>query len=278
MMPIIDDTNWKQLLGPTHDERLADGRIVPVRIDQGQKRFMSYKPTVSGRKIMAALPRYRDAFPVFPRNEWSARIKEKDERKRHTDSFQSFDPHDQDGLPTCWSNGPAHAGTTRRVIDGLPLVYLSANSAAVPISGGHSGGDEADAGDLFQRRGAASVLVWPNNDTSRSLDSKAEVIADRTNHFFNAVYSLNGFDEFMSACLLDPPMPIAVAFNWWSHVISGGRGVDFGGNAYGICYRNNWGSWGDNNLLGFPGYITMHEGHGTPDSGFCIGPLTLSIK
>ena len=618
MMPIIDDTNWKQLLGPTRDEVLPDGSVCPVRVEQGQKRYMSWKPTVNGRKIMAAMPRYRDNFPVFPRNEWSARIREKDERLRHTDSFQNFDPHDQDGLPTCasadtevltengfvlwpdyngtdllatvnqssgmleyqqpsrtysfeydgdltystnrrldfamtpdhrmwvrkwderartlspdysfqrlgeigwyvglqhapsgfrgldfnsisldgdrkyigddfialcglicsdgysggsqstenwvsfccfrpemreqvsaiasrngfheqpsrpgvwvrydahhladwvrkncytkegtgsknkkapgflmscsqaqirhflhffgdrlhdreddvyyssskrmaddiqelhlrigmratlltenvdggslpdgrssgpgiryrlcvsrtnrlcldrkkhietdrykglvycatvpnstlitrrngttlisgncWANGPAHAGTTRRVIDGLPLVYLSSNSAAVPISGGHSGGDEADAGDLFQRRGAADVSVWPNNDTSRSLDSRPEVIESRKHHLFNQVYSLNGFDEFMSACLMDPPMPIAVAFNWWRHVISGGRGVDFGGNSYGICYRNNWGAWGDNNLLGFPGYITMHEGKGTPDSGFCIGPLTLSVK
>lgn len=277
-MLVVDETNWKQLLGPTRDEVLPDGSVCPVRVEQGQKRYMSWKPTTSGRKIMAAMPRYRDNFPTFPRNEWSARIKEKDERLRHTDSFQSFDPHDQDGLPTCWANGPAHAGTTRRVIDGLPLVYLSACSAAVPISGGHSGGDEADAGDLFQRRGAADVSVWGNNDTSRSLDSRPEVIESRKHHLFYQVYSLHGFDEFMSACLLDPPMPIAVAFNWWSHVISGGRGVDFGGNSYGICYRNNWGAWGDNNLLGFPGYITMHEGHGTPDSGFAIGPLTLSTK
>jgi len=277
-MIVIDDTNWKQLLGPTRDEVLPDGRVCPVRVEQGQKRYLSWEPTQSGRKIMAAMPKYRDNFPVFPRNEWSARIKEKDERRRHVDSFQNFDPHDQDGLPTCWANGPAHAGTTRRVIDGLPLVYLSSCSAAVPISGGHSGGDEADAGDLFQRRGAASVDVWGNNDTSRALDSNPAVKASRENHFFYQVYSLNGFDEFMSASLMDPPMPFACAYNWWRHVISGGRGVDFGANAFGLCNRNNWGPWGDDNLLGFPGYITMHEGHGTPDSGFCIGPLTMSQK
>lgn len=273
---IIDDTNWKQLLGPTHDERLPDGTVCPVRIEGGQKRYLSRFPTQSGRNIMAALPKYRDSFPTFPRNEWSARIKEKTERKRHCSSYQYFAPHDQDGLPTCWANGPAHAGTTRRVIDGLPLVYLSACSAAVPISGGHSGGDEADAGDLFQRRGAASADVWPNNDTSRARDTDSKVVESRKHHIFYQIYALRGFDEFMSACLMDPVMPIAVAFNWWSHVISGGDGVDFGGNAYGIMYRNNWGDWGDKNELGQPGYITMHEGHGTPDSGFCIGPLTMS--
>ncbi len=275
-MIIYDDTNWKALLGPTTDEKLPDGSVVPVRMEGGQKRYLSRRPTVSGRKFMAAAPRYRDSFPVFPRSEWSARIKEKKERKTRICDYQNFKPHDQDGLPTCWANGPAHAGTTRRVIDGLPLVYLSACSAAVPISGGHSGGDEADAGDLFQRRGAASVDVWSNNDTSRGLDSNPEVAASRKHHMFYAVYSLDTFDEFVSASLMDPAMPFAVAFNWWSHVISGGDAIDFGGNAFGMMYRNNWGDWGDKNDLGIAGYITMHEGHGTPDSGFCIGPLTYS--
>lgn len=275
MMPIIDDSNWKSLLGPTHDE-IVNGVVYPVRMEGGQKRFLSRIPTQSGRHFMASVPRYRDNFPVFPRSEWSARIKEKKERKTRIQDYQYFAPHDQDGLPTCWANGPAHAGTTRRVIDGLPLVYLSACSAAVPISGGHSGGDEADAGDLFQKRGAASVDVWSNNDTSRSLDSDPKVIESRKHHLFYSIYSLSTYDEYASASLMNPPMPFAVAFNWWSHVISGGDLVELGSNSFGMTFRNNWGDWQDKNDLGQSGYITMHEGHGTPDSGFCIGPITYS--
>jgi len=267
---IFDDTNWKQLLGPTRDEQLPDGTIVPVRVEGGQKRFLSRIPTQSGRKFMSALPRFRDSFPVIPRSEWDARIDEKDKLKTWVDDYQPFAPHDQDGLPTCWANGPSHAGTTRRFMDGLPLVYLSANSAAVPISGGHSGGDEADAAAYFQKYGAASVDVWSNNDTSRSLENDPKVVESRKHHMFYQVYYLSGFDEFATAALLSFPM--AVAFNWWSHVISGARLL----KGYSMCYRNNWGDWGDKNRLGQPGYVTMHEGHGTPDSGFCIGPLTMS--
>lgn len=270
VLPVIDDTNWKQLLGPTRDEQLSDGSVVPVRVEGGQKRYLSRMLTNNGRKFMAALPRLRDSFPIIPRNEWDARIEEKDRLKTWVDDYQWFAPHDQDGLPTCWANGPAHAGTTRRVMDGLPLVYLSACSAAVPISGGHSGGDEADAGELFLKRGAASVDVWSNNDTSRSLDSDPKVVESRKHHMFYQVYSLHGFDEFATAMLLG--LPMAVAFNWWSHVISGGRLK----KGYHAVYRNNWGDWGDKNSQGFYGYVEMAEGHGTPDSGFCIGPLTMS--
>lgn len=275
-MLVIDDTNWQSLVGPTYDERMSDGSIMQVRLEQGQKRYMSWKPTVNGRKAMSALPRYRDNFPVFPRSDWKAMLAEQKARRRRIIDYQNFDPHDQDGLPTCWANGPAHAGTTRRVMDGLPLVYLSACSAAVPISGGHSGGDEADAADYFQKYGAADVNAWSNNDTSRSLNSDPKVIESRKHHFFNQVYSLETFDEYASASLMFPAMPFAVAFNWWSHVISGGDLMELDGNAWALCFRNNWGDWGDKNELGKYGYVTMREGHGTPDSGFCIGPLTMS--
>lgn len=271
VLPVIDDSNWKMLLGPTRDEVLTDGSVVPVRVEGGQKRYLSRIPTPSGRKFMSALPRFRDTFPVIPRNEWDARIDENDRLGKWVESYQWFAPHDQDGLPTCWANGPAHAGTTRRVMDGLDLIYLSACSAAVPISGGHSGGDEADAAEYFQKYGAASVDAWSNNDTSRSLNSDPKVVESRKHHMFYQVYYLNGFDEFATAALLG--MPFACAFNWWSHVISGGRLK----KGYRMNYRNNWGDWGDKNEHGFYGYVEMAEGHGTPDSGFCIGPLTMSV-
>lgn len=275
-MKIYDDSNFQELL-ETHDEKLADGTTVGVHVVNGEKRYLSRIPTVSGRKMMAAAPPFKVSFPTFSRSEWPARIKAQKQRKRRISDFQKFDPHDQDGLPTCWANGPAHAGTTQRVIQGLPLVYWSACSAAVPISGGHSGGDEWDAGMYFQKYGAASQTKWANNDTSRNLNSDPGVIEDRKHHVNYTVYRLESFDEFMSAALMDPPMPTAVAFNWWSHVISGGDAVEIEAGSFGMMYRNNWGSWGDKNDLGFPGYITMREGHGTPDSGFCIGPVTQSI-
>jgi hypothetical protein len=275
MITVYDESNYKALLAH-HDEKVGDSTF-GVHVANGEKRFLSYRPTISGNILKAAAPPYSASFPVFPRSDWSAMIKEQKERKRRISDFQYFAPHDQDGLPTCWANGPAHAGTTMRVIQGLPLIYWSACSAAVPISGGHSGGDEWDAGMYFQKYGAAPQDLWANNDTSRSLNSDNRIVAARSRYMMVMVFRLNSFDEFASAALMDPPMTFAVAFNWWSHVISGGDLVEIEPGSFGMMYRNNWGSWGDNNDLGQPGYITMREGHGTPDSGFCIGPVTSSV-
>jgi hypothetical protein len=272
---IIDDSNFKDLLAH-HDEKLADGTTVGVHVIGGEKRYLSMRETENGRQVMMAAPPYRENFPVFPRSEWSARIKEQKARKRRVSDFQKFAPHDQDGLPTCWANGPAHQITTQRVIQKLPLVYVSACSAAVPISGGHSGGWEWDAGEYFQKYGAAGVDVWPNNSTDRSLNTNTAVIESRKHHINYVLYRLDGFDEFASAALMDPPMPFAIAFNWWSHVISGGDLVEIEANSFGFMDRNNWGEWGDDNDYGFSGYVTMREGKGTPDSGYCIGFVTPS--
>lgn len=272
---IYDDSNYRELLGDRSERHNGvEFRVVDAG---GDKRLLSRIPTPSGRRSMAAAPPYSGSFPVFPRSEWPDRIKEQKARKRRISDFQNFAPHDQNGLPTCWANGPSHAGTTMRRIQGMPLVYWSACSAAVPISGGHSGGDEWDAGMYFQKYGAASQDVWPNNSTNRSLEDDQKVVESRKHHMMVQVYRLNSFDEFASAALMDPPMTFAVAFNWWSHVISGGDLVIIEGGSFGMMYRNNWGDWGDKNDLGQPGYITMREGHGTPDSGFCIGPVTLSV-
>lgn len=249
---VYDGSNFHELIG--------DGTSI---IAGGERRLLSAMPRQAGRLCGAP---FRSSIPVIPRSEWSQRIKDQQAKRRRISDFQNFAPHDQNGLPTCWANGPAHAFTTLRVIQGLPLVYMSACSAAVPISGGHSGGNEADAGDYSVKYGWASQSVWANNDTSRSLNSAPTVIESRKHHTAPLILDLNGFDEFATACLLE--LPFAAAFNWWRHVISGGDLVEPSPGRFGIMFRNNWGDWGDKNDLGFPGYVTMAEGHGTPDSGF----------
>ncbi len=249
---VYDGSNFRELIG--------NGREI---IAGGDRRILSATPRAPGRLCGAA---FASSIPLIPRSQWSQKIKDQKAKKRRISDFQTFSPHDQNGLPTCWANGPAHAFTTMRFIQGLPLVYMSACSAAVPISGGHSGGNEADAGDLSVDRGWASQDVWSNNDTSR-LDGRAEVIESRKHHTAPLILDLGSdFDAYATAALLE--LPFAVAFNWWSHVISGGDLVELSAGKFGIMYRNNWGTWGDKNDAGFPGYVTMAEGHGTPDSGF----------
>jgi hypothetical protein len=162
-----------------------------------------------------------------------------------------------------------------RVIQGLPLVYISACSVAVPISGGHQGGFEGEAVEFMTKHGAASVDVWSNNDTHR-LDTKPEVVESRKHHFTLEAYECKSFDDFATAMLLG--MPIAIAFDWWAHVISGGDLIEVEGNSFGADYRNNWSDqWGDKNENGFGGYVRMREGKGTPDSGWAFRQVTSSL-
>ena len=271
-MKVFDDTNYQELL-PQRRERCQNGAVVGVHHANGADWYCSHVPTNTGRKMMAEAPNFGDVFPIFPRSEWSARIKEQKERKRRISDYQKFKAHAQTG-PTCWANGPAHAFTTQRVIQGLPLVYISANSCAVPISGGVSGGDEYDAGEMALNRGLAACDVWPNGSRNRSLNTDQKCQESRKRYRALQLYSLRGTEQFMTACLMDIPFCLAVAFNWWSHVISGADPVEIEAGSFGWDWRNNWGdSWGEKNDYGFGGYVRMREGHGTPNSGFAFGPV-----
>jgi hypothetical protein len=264
---IIDETNYQQLLG--NGVQQINGVDYRVHTQGGEHRILAATPRQSGR--LCGSP-FRTSIKTLPRDSWPELIKRQKLKKKRISDYQKFAPHDQNGLPTCWANGPAHAFTTLRVIQNLPLVYMSGCSVAVPISGGHSGGNEADAGDYSIEHGWASQLVWPNNSTDRSLNGDPKVVADRKHHTSPLIVDASDgsnaerFAMFATFALLE--LPFAVAFNWWSHVISGGDLVQLGANTFGIMFRNNWGNWGDKNDYGQPGYVTMAEGHGTPDSGF----------
>jgi len=269
---VYDDSNYTSLLSQTY-EQLPDGNVVGVHISGGQKRYLSrvnspgqtvdYKATYSS-PFDTSGP--RGTNPTISRSDWKAALTEQTDRRRLVSQFQNFAPHDQDGLPTCWANGPAHAFTTARVMQGLPLVYMSACSVAVPISGGHSGGDEWDAAEYSVKYGFADFGVWGNNDTSYSLNTSQDVVESRKHHLALELYECNSFDEFATACLMG--YCCAIAYNWWSHVIMLCDLVEVEAGSWGFRIRNNWGNWGDKNEYGQPGYAVFREGKGTPSSGF----------
>lgn len=277
---IYNESNYYLLL----EGRVRDSSGYDVQVVGGHKRFLSRVATPTGRKIMADLPAFRDVFPVFSRDEIFDRVKAQEEGKlisieRYAAMYKCHS-HDQDGLPTCWANGPAHAFTLMRIIMGMPLVYISACSLAVPISGGHVGGDEADAGDYLVKYGGASFDVWENNDTSRSLNSDPKVQESRKHHMAFQLYAFTGNQDerqmqMATAYTMDRPMPCAGAYNWWSHVISGGR-IKRKGNMMINRQWNNWSDdWGEKNEYepSIGGFVEMEEGHGTFDSGFAVGPV-----
>lgn len=264
---LIINEQTEHLILPTHTERLPDGSVVGVLEVNGHKRYCSRKPEPPGHNKLAYAKPFSALAPIIPRSEWSRLIKEQKAARRRVSDFQNFPPHDQDGLPSCWRNGSAHAGTTSRVIAGNPYVELSANSLCPEISY-RSGGYEGDSAEYMHKYGAVSTAKWPNNDTS--IKSGPDIDEDRHHHMAMELYYLEGdaeqrFAQYATAALLGYCM--ALAFDRWSHVISGGDLVEISADVFGGWNRNNWGNWGDKNDYGQPGYLVQQEGAWTPSSG-----------
>lgn len=265
---VYDDKNFHTLLG--------DGKVVYAG---GEPRLLSRTPPPANLDRRSYSTAFGDALQVIPRGEWSGLLKEQLERKARVSDLQNFPPHDQDGLPTCWANGPAHAATTARVMQGLPYLEMSACSVAVPISGGHVGGNEDTAVEYAAKHGWCSTKVWPNNSTDRGKLNDSTCNEDRQHHMaLEWIYLGSRFENYATAALLG--LPMAVAYNDWSHVVALCDLVEIEAGHYGLRIRNNWGNWGAKNDYGFPGYAVFAEGarsHGCPDSGFALRQVTPSV-
>ena len=266
---VYDDFNSHALRG--------DGHSIIVG---GERRLFSRT-----RPPMSANPRdfsvkFEDVAETIPRDEWGDRIKEQLEKMARVSDFQDFPPHDQRDGPLCWANGPAHAMTTVRVMQGAPYVEMSAASVAVPISGGHQGGWEGDALKYGAKYGFVSSLLWPNTSTDRSLMRNEACQLDRENHKNMEWIDLgNRFENYATAAL--NVWPGAVAYNDWSHVVSVCDLVLLDDGHFALRIRNNSGKWGAANRFGQYGYAVFREGartHGCPDSGFGLRVVTSSIK
>lgn len=262
--PIIyDQYNYAPLVG--------NGSIV---LAGGEHRMLSHLPPDSGYNSRKCSRSFSDSgIKAYSRQEISDRIKDCKKYKRRCSDYQRFRPTNQGPLPTCWAAGTCHAFITRRAIQGLPLVFISPCSLAVPISGGHSGGNEGDAVDRLIKVGGADEKLWGPTDTShKSNDS----IIQQNVSYYRCVEAieLNGFAEFATALLQG--MPCTVAYNWWSHVIMLADVMEPERDSFAFLGRNNWGDWGDKNDYGFSGYVTLREGHGTPSSGYAFREVYVS--
>jgi hypothetical protein len=214
----------------------------------------------------------------FPESEWDARIDEQIALEARVSDYITNPPFDQDGLPTCWAINTAQCATILRVCMGLPFVQLSGCSIAVPISGGHSGGDELEANEYAIEHGIASVEFWPENDTTKSLNKDPKVIADRLNHKVLEWLEMESKANWVSACLRTKPG--VFAYNSMSHVMAMCDVVriekgSIEKGSLGFRVRNSWAEWDVKNSRGVSGFQTYRA---TPDSGACMNQITASLK
>jgi len=260
---VWDDSNYKSLIG--------DGNQV---IAGGEGRLLSAIP----RPIDAVTTGYAISFAQsgikkIPRHEWSARIKELEEKKARCSDYCDFKAYDQNGLPYCWCFGPTQAAANFRRKQGHPFKQLSAASVGCIASGFRSrGGWEGEALEVLRSRGATTVDKWPENSLNRQYDNDANR-QDAENYKCTKWVDLGDFDEFFTMLLLGFPCP--VAYNWWRHVVYLADPVEIEANSFGPRLRNSWSDgWGAKNELGFGGFAVGREGRYTPSSGFALMQMT----
>lgn len=238
---VIDDSNYLLQCGPVVDGKAVRRGAVP--------RDFSVQP-----RPMEAVQ-----FPLIPRSEWSARIKELEETKSALSHLrmtanggQPAPSLDQGQKGYCWAHSTTNAVQLLRFKAMLPYVPLSAYAVACKIKNFRDEGGWCGLSMQFAiANGIPSQALWPQGDMSRGRDVAA-TWADAAGHKVTeswydsaaAVYDQElTFDQV--ATLLLNRVPVAVDFNWWGHSVCALDLVETSPNEFGLRIWNSWGdSWG----------------------------------
>lgn len=201
------------------------------------------------------------AIKLIPRSEWSARIKELEERKallsdvRMTGNAGEMIPNlDQGQNGYCWGHSTVHAVMMVRAVNNLPYVPLSAYAVCATIKKGvNEGGWCGLSAKFLRERGVPSQALWPQGDRNYQQHDKPEVWANAALHKVTEEWvDLSAghvadqnltFDQAMT-CLLNG-MPCALDYMWWAHSVCGLDPVEVEAGSYGIRILNSWLEWGD---------------------------------
>ena len=256
MTLVIDESNFRDAY-EEHQDRLSSHRALP---DPGcLERLSNY-----GHLLFAP---GADLFILpIPRKEWPAMIRAGQGSWLHDMVKDVLPPHDQGQTNYCWAHAPTRAHEVNNLWEGEAPFELSAESVAVPITGGaNRGGRIEDAVQQIVNHGQCIQAMWPKN--SRDIKSPNPEWKDNRRHFrFLTHADVNGFDMQMTFALLR--IPVAIGLRWWGHAICQLDPILFDDGTFGIGCDNSWGkSYGDN------GYFILTEKRGTADLG-AIAPLS----
>jgi hypothetical protein len=199
-------------------------------------------------------------YPRIPRSDWKRLIEEGQGTFLGDMTKDVLPPHDQGSTNYCWAHGSVRAVEALRVYEGqLPRV-LSAESIAVPITGGRNrGGSSDEALDWLRKYGACDQSFWPLNDLNIK-HAKVGWDEDRFNHVIISWLDVENFDDQMTLAL--HRVPVAIGLGWWQHLVCQLDPFILDDGTFGIGADNSWGAdYGEN------GRFYLDEKHGTANLG-----------
>lgn len=190
---------------------------------------------------------------VYPRSEWSDRIKQKTQEKSWLTDLRTWPSLDQNGNGFCWAYSTTSCVMLNRSLMNQPYVRLSAHAVACKIKNFRDEGGWCGLSAKFQReQGCPSVEFWAEKSMSRSHD-RPETWANAALHKVSEewvdltrdVWDQNLSFDIVATCLLNN-VPVAVDFNHWSHSVCGIELVEVEPGSFGLKILNSWtDGWGE---------------------------------
>lgn len=257
MTPLIIDTgNYLEAVTERLDrldpaQKYSTAGCLPRRIPYGQVRHV---------------PKASEIVKTIPREEWAGLIHDGKGTFLHNLTKGKLPSHDQGRTNYCWAHGSVRAAEVLRVFEGQKPKILSAESVAVPLTGGRNrGGYPEEALQQLRNFGACEQAMWPHNDRNEQ-NADAGWEDNAKTHRLIRWADVKGFAMQMTFALLRVPVPIGLG--WWGHLVCQLDPIHYGGDDFGIGCDNSWGDdYGDG------GYFELTEKRGTADLG-AFAPLT----
>jgi hypothetical protein len=210
-------------------------------------------------------------FPRIPRDKWRELITAGAGRSLGDLTKGVLPPHDQGRTNYCWAHGTVRAVEALRVYQLQKPELLSAESVAVPVTGGiNRGGSPDEALDRIMSAGACEQSYWPLNDLNER-HAKTGWLLNALDHVILRWADIENFDD--QATLALHRIPAAIGLGWWMHLvcqldlvylddIPAFDHIVRATGKFGLACDNSWGAdYGDN------GRFYLDEKHATADLG-----------
>ena len=146
-------------------------------------------------------------------------------------------PLNQQNTNFCFANAPTNCVRILTLLANQPLVELSAASVGCTVTGFRNvGGWAKDALDVIRTKGIVPIQYWPLNAISQQYNTTANW-AKAAPFKVDKWIVLEQGNLQQRASLNVQDIPVAVAYDWWGHEVTGCDYLPDG------SFRD-WNSWG----------------------------------